>query len=235
MGLLTLLVAVAAARVFAGGQPSRWAGWLLAGGTVMTVSAGLALSGLLARTDVKPPLLQGMLVLVLGALLGYGLSRRGRLAGRSVDLAMIVLLQSFRLPLEVLMLHAARRGVMPLEFSMAGYNFDVLTGALALPLGLALARGWKVPRALLLAWNLWGIGCLLVIVGLALATSPNVGWFGQQPQHLSLWVLRFPYVWLPVILVAVAVYAHLVISMQIWQRSAKPLTSTLSQPSTSPS
>ena len=119
------------------------------------------------------------------------------------------------------MLHAARQGVMPMEFSMAGYNFDVVTGALAVPLGLALLRGWTVPRYVLVAWNAWGVACLLVIAALAVATSPNVAWFGSAQAYVSVWVLYFPYVWLPTIMVPVAVYAHGLISLRL-RRNALP-------------
>jgi hypothetical protein len=55
-------------------------------------------------------------------------------------------------------------------------------------------------------------------VGLALATSPNLAFFGSEPAHLSLWVLRFPYVWLPVLLVGVAVYGHVIVTRKLLRR-----------------
>jgi hypothetical protein len=54
----------------------------------------------------------------------------------------------------------------------------------------------------------WSMVLLLVILGLAAATSPNLALLGRSPAHLSLWVLRFPYVWLPVVLVGIAIYGH---------------------------
>ena len=215
MAAITPVVALLAAKVFSGGQRKRQAGWLVAIATAMTLSAVLASTGLMARADVKPPWLQSLIGLEFVALLGYGLSRHGRIATNDTALGSLVLLQSFRLPLELVMLHAARRGVMPVEFSMAGYNFDVVTGALAVPLGLALLRGWAVPRYVLIAWNAWGVACLLVIAALAVATSPNVAWFGSAQAHVSVWVLYFPYAWLPTIVVPVAAYAHGLISLRL--------------------
>jgi hypothetical protein len=144
---------------------------------------------------------------------------RGQQAAKSASVAGLVLLQSFRLPLEVLMLHAASAGLMPVEFSMAGYNFDVVTGALALPLGMAVRQGWRVHRALMWAWNLWGIGWLCVIIALAVMTSPNVAFFGRDTAHVSVWVLHFPCVWLPTVLVAVAIYGHLALSIRLRSRA----------------
>jgi hypothetical protein len=231
MVAITAVVVPAAAWVFAAGQRRAAALWLAAGAGVLTLSATLAATGLLARVAIQPPLLQSLIVLLLTLLLWRGVSRRGRQAAAAMSLPALVLLQSFRLPLEVLMLHAANVGVMPVEFSMVGYNFDVVTGALALPLGLALRRGWRVPSALIWGWNLWGIACLGVIVVLAVLTSPNVAYFGRQTAHLSIWVLHFPYVWLPTVLVGVAIFGHLALSIRLQhQPTAAPAAATPVQP-----
>ena len=36
--------------------------------------------------------------------------------------------------------------------------------------------------------------------------------FGDDPRHLNTWVLYFPYVWLPAVLVIVALAGHLVVT-----------------------
>jgi hypothetical protein len=176
---------------------------------------------------VQPPALAVLTVAVQALLLWHALSRRGALVAQDAALPALVLLQAFRLPLELLMLHAAQVGVMPVEFSMAGYNLDVVTGAVALPLGVLLWRRTKVPSLLVWLWNLWGMACLLVIVGLALATSPNLALFGSEPAHLSLWVLRFPYVWLPVLLVGVAVYGHVIVTRKLLRHATTPYTTSV--------
>ncbi len=119
------------------------------------------------------------------------------------------------------MLRAALIGLMPREFSLLVYNFDMVTGAAALVLGVMLSTGRHVPRWALQAWNVWGIACLVVIAALAVATSPNVAAFGSEPSHVSLWVLQFPYVWLPFILVNIAVIGHGAVSMKLWQTRAR--------------
>jgi hypothetical protein len=215
MQSIVAVVLPAAAWVFAGGSAKAWRGWLLVMLAFAALAAGLAANGLLARSDLHPPPLQMLAIAAQAGLLWFGLSAMGRSAARRGSVAALVLLQAFRLPLELLMLHAANVGVMPVEFSAAGYNLDIVTGALALPLGVALALQWRVPQALLWAWNLWGIACLLGIVTLAVATSPNVAFFGAGDAHLSLWILHFPYAWLPLVLVSVAVYGHLAMSVKL--------------------
>jgi hypothetical protein len=239
LGMIAIVVVVVpwAAAVFsAGNKPlgRRWLGaWLAAWLALAAISAGLAFSGLLSRTDIRPPILQVLILSTLGGLLWHGLSKRGLVTAQRASMASLVLLQSFRLPLEVLMLHAANTGVMPVEFSMAGYNLDVLTGAGALLVGAVLKlspRHTGFHHALVWAWNGVGITCLVVIAGLAVATSPNVGYFGKDPEHLALWTLYFPYVWLPVLLVGVAVYGHLIITRKLLQTSHRHQPLSLTHP-----
>jgi small-conductance mechanosensitive channel len=77
---------------------------------------------------------------------------------------------------------------------------------------VAMRASLRVPRALLWVWNVWGLWCLLAIAAIAVATSPMVRAFGDDPRHVNTWVLYFPYVWLPAVLVVVALVGHLVIA-----------------------
>ncbi|MBP7778298.1 MAG: hypothetical protein KA371_14335 [Acidobacteria bacterium] len=61
-------------------------------------------------------------------------------------------------------------------------------------------------------WNVWGLGCLLVITVIAVATSPMVRAFGDDPLHVNTWVLHLPDIWLPAVLVVVALAGHLVVT-----------------------
>jgi hypothetical protein len=213
---ITVLVTLRAAWVFSAGSVARRNAWIAAFATLMAVTGTLAATGIYARSDLRPPPLQLMIAATLVALLVYGLSARGRQAAQAASMPALVLLQGFRMPLEIIMVRAAFTGIMPKEFSFVGYNFDIITGAAALIIGLLLIKKVRVPPALIAVWNVWGIGCLLVIVALAIATSPNIAAFGNEPAHVSLWVLQFPYVWLPFVLVGIAVFGHVMISVKLW-------------------
>jgi len=117
--------------------------------------------------------------------------------------------------------HAGTLGIMPTELSYSGYNFDIVTGIGALVLWILLKSGRPVSRPVLWAWNIWGSYCLIAIAIIAITTSPIVRLFGDDPKHLNTWVLYFPYVWLPVVLVTIAMAGHVV----IWRKLLlKPAT-----------
>lgn len=118
--------------------------------------------------------------------------------------------QAFRLPLEWLMHEAFRTGLMPMQMSWSGQNFDVLTGASALVVAPLLYRGLGGAR-LALAWNLVGSALLANILLVAMASTPMVHAFGTSPERLNTFVAAPPYVTLPTVMVVLALAGHLII------------------------
>ncbi len=189
-------------------------GWL-------ALSGSLAASGVLSRFDLRPPPMALMFVAVFALSLGLGLSRPGERLVRGLPLWVLIGVQGFRLPLELVMHRAANEGVMPHEMSFSGYNFDIVTGTSAI-LVAALAARNRAPRWLVAAWNAYGLLMLLVIAVVAFAASPMVKAFGDDPRHVNSWVTLFPYVWLPAVLVTAAIAGHIV----VWRKLAAEAPAT---------
>jgi hypothetical protein len=143
--------------------------------------------------------------LVAGIWLGFS-ALAGRLA-HALPLYSLVLVQGFRLPLELLMHQAALEHVMPNALSYTGYNFDIVTGASAFIVAFALRRG--APRVIAFVWSFYGCLCLGVIAVIAILSSPMIGYFG--PNEVNGWVTRLPFVWLPSVLVAFALAGHIMV------------------------
>ncbi len=182
---------------------------------VLLLSALAARSGLLRQFDRVPPPAALLIVSVFALAAAIGLSRWGASAAVDLPFTTLIGLQAFRLPLELVMHRAAALGIMPNELSYSGYNFDIVTGAGALLLWSLLRLDIRVPRWGLWLWNLWGIACLAVIAVIAVTTSPMMRLFGDDPRHVNSWVLSFPYVWLPVALVTIAMASHAVVTRRL--------------------
>lgn len=209
--VMTALAVVAVARA----RSWRAAAAFAAAASVWIAAWGaLAAAGVLGRVDARPPPMALMIPLVLAMALGLGLSSLGGAVAERVPLGAIVLAQAFRLPLELAMHRAGADGLMPVELSFSGYNFDVLTGALSLVVGPLALRG-SAPRWALVAWNAVGIAALSAIVVIAVASSPMLRLFGDDPRHVNTWVTRVPYVWLPTVLVVIAVASHVVATRRL--------------------
>jgi hypothetical protein len=185
---------------------------------VMGLSALAATSGRLARFDAFPPPMFLMILSVFIMGFGVGLSRIGRHAADTLPLVSLIGLQTFRLPLEILMHRAGALGIMPPQLSFGGYQFDIVTGLTACLLYGLMRGGAAVPRWALWVWNVWGWWCLLVITVIAVTTSPVLRLFGDDPRNVNTWVLYFPYVWLPVVLVTVAIAGHVMVTRALRRR-----------------
>jgi hypothetical protein len=175
------------------------------------VTGALAASGLLARLQ-KPPLFMPMMLVVLGTTVFAARSAFGTGIATRLPLFALVGAQAFRLPLELVMHEAAIEGVMPVVMSFGGYNFDIVTGATALVLGLTLYFR-EVPRAAVVAWNALGALLLFNVVTIAVAALPLLSAFG--PENVNEWVFYFPFVFLPTVLVPAALFGHIVVGRRL--------------------
>jgi len=139
----------------------------------MAATFAAAASGRLSFTTV-PPTMMVAIVLSLALALRIGLSGTGSRIAAGVPLALLVGVQGFRLPLELLMHRAYAEGVMPVQMSYSGRNFDIVTGTTAILLAAAL---WLAPQRvspkLVLLWNLLGFGLLLNVLTIAVLSAPT--------------------------------------------------------------
>ncbi|MGC4089610.1 MAG: hypothetical protein QM756_17330 [Polyangiaceae bacterium] len=184
----------------------------LGGVAWLALSGAVAASGALMRFDFKPPPLMLLMATMLLLAFGLGFSRIGAELSR-LPLAVLVGWQAFRLPLELVMHHAASIDLMPSVMSYSGRNFDIVSGGTALLLSVALLRV-QVPSAVVLAWQLLSCALLLNIIVVAVAATPLFAAFGEQ--QLNTWVCHFPYVWLPAVMVGSAILGHVVVARRLW-------------------
>jgi hypothetical protein len=133
-------------------------------------------------------------------------SRVGGRIAASASFAAIIGIQAFRFPLEFVMHEAATSGLMPAQMTYTGWNFDIVTGLLAIPVAVLARRRPQPPRGLIVAWNVLGTLLLVNIVTIAVASTPTFAWFG--PDRLNTWVADPPYVFLPTVLVPAAAFGH---------------------------
>jgi hypothetical protein len=180
----------------------------------MAATGGAAASGLLARSDVRPPPMAFVFVAMFAVAFGVALSRPGARLARGLPLAALVAAQAFRLPLELAMHEAARQGIMPNRMSFTGANFDIVTGALAIPVAIAIARHENA-RWLVALWNALGALLLANVLVNAFLATPFVHAFGTDPRDVNTFVAYFPFVWLPTVCVAAAIVGHVVVARRL--------------------
>ncbi len=179
---------------------------------------GLAAAGVLSNLDRKPPLFITLIPLMVILVAVLSRSVIGAVLAFETPLWLLVGMQAFRLPLELVMHQAAAEGVMPAQMSFGGLNYDIVTGATALLLGLVLTKR-TLPKPLLLGWNVLGSLLLVNIVVVSVLSTPLFARFGSDPAHLNTWVMYAPFVWLPAVLVGSALLGHVLIFRKLLSKT----------------
>ena len=194
----------------------------------LAAMAAAALSGLLGRFDLRPPPIVIWFASMVVMTLALAWSPFGKRFADKLPFVALIGFQAFRLPLELVMHRAAVAGIMPNVMSFTGYNFDIVTGATALPLAL---YAWRrpLPRWLIALWNVTGQILLFVVAAVAFAASPVFRAFGDK--ELNVWVTQFPYAWIAV-MVAAALFGHVVTLRKLMaERRAKVSVAAAAAPS----
>ena len=215
VGGLSLLAVVAmhvAGRRLGEYAPDTWhwtAGTALFLLAYLGATAALAISGVLTEFERVPPPL--MVTFAAASMLTIALAvgpPGGRLIA-GIGLPWLIGYQAFRIAVELFLVWTYRAGALPVQMTVDGLNFDVLTGLSALLVALLAAAGW-LPRALLWIWNLAGLGLLTTIVTIAVFSFPTpFRGFDNEPANVI--VAHVPFMWLPLFLVQAALFGHVLV------------------------
>lgn len=173
-------------------------GWL-------ALTAGAAVLGWLHFTN--PPTMPLLIGTGFALAIAIGLSGVGKRLAGQLPLAALVGFQSFRIVVELLLHRAYLDGLMPIQMSYSGRNFDIVTGITAIPLALWLVRDGR-PVRLVFLWNVMGLALLVNIMAVAMLSAPTpFRFFMNSPANV--WVIFAPWVWLPTVMVMSALLGHL--------------------------
>ena len=124
-----------------------------------------------------------------------------------LPLKVLTLLHVIRIPVELCLLWLHHAGLVPVEMTFEGRNFDILSGITA-PIVYFLAfRKGRVNRTLLILWNIGALALLTNIVTIAILAFPSpfqaVGL--DQP---NVGVTYLPFIWLPGVIVPIVFFCH---------------------------
>ena len=124
-----------------------------------------------------------------------------------IPLAPFTLIHVIRIPVEFVLLWLYQQGLVPVEMTFEGRNFDILSGITA-PIVYFLAfRGGRVNRPLLIAWNLAALALLANIVTIAVLAFPSpFQMVGLRQPNIG--VTYFPFIWLPAVIVPIVFFCH---------------------------
>jgi hypothetical protein len=216
LGMMAVAInLVAVTSVLSGSLAPRLSLAAIAGAWV-GLASGLGSAGSLAFSPNQPVPLVGVLfampLVIVGALVLR--SPRVRSSLMAIPMSLLIGLNALRL-LGVLFLFLAAAGRLSGPFPYSAGLGDMITGALAIPLALSVARSKKLPVSAIARWNIFGTLDLFAAVALGItsaAGSPlqliHAGVGSEAMQYL-------PFCLVPTVLVPFYLITHAVIAAQL--------------------
>jgi len=179
----------------------------------LSVTALISASGVL-EIEMFPPPLMIFFALSMGVAIAVAYSRLGTRIITGVPLCALVGFQVFRLPLELVLHQWWIEGVLPIQMTYEGHNFDIVSGVLGLVVGLVLWRRGptvdRTSRKLAWAFNIIGLGLLITVATIAVLSSPiPLRMYTNEPAVLL--ALHVPYGWIVPFCVGGALTGHLLV------------------------
>ena len=181
------------------------------------LTAAVAGSGLLERPGPIPMLMPFFAACNL-LVVGLAFSRLGTRLSTGLPIAALVGFQAFRLPLELVLHRWYNEGVIPVQMTFDGHNFDILSGIGAIVLVFALRRGVAGWRSVL-AYNLMATGLLITVATIAVLSAPVPfrAYFAEPTLVLP---YNPPYTWIVPFCVSGALFGHLLVFRWLWANRA---------------
>ncbi len=176
----------------------------------------LSVSGFLNNFSTFPPRIMLVLLIPLLILIWFLVSKHSNQVVTRVSPIWIVKMQVFRVVVELFIWWAYLQQDLPVQMTFEGRNFDILVGLTAPPVAMQWLKTGKEKPWLVLTWNILGLMVLLNIIVTAILSMPTPNqYFFNEPANTL--VARFPWVYLPGILVTLAIALHLISIRQMIQ------------------
>lgn len=173
----------------------------------------LSLNGFFSDFSKLPPRPALVLLAPLPFVLIFAFSKTGKQILQNVPPHWLVLMQAFRIFVELLLWLGYIKNMFPVQMTFEGRNFDVLTGLLALPAAYFISKH-KMKSVTILVFNVTGILLLLNILIVAVLSMPtSFRYFMNEPANTL--IAQFPLIFLPGILVPIAYTLH-ILSLRQW-------------------
>jgi len=184
------------------------------------ILCAFSITGFFTVTSGIPPRFASVLAVPMLMIAALFVQRTGRAFIAGLDLGLLVILNTIRIPVELVLYGLFIHGAVPELMTFTGRNWDILSGLTA---PLVWWFGYKrriLPRAVLIGWNVIGLALLLNIVINAILAAP----FDFQQQAFdqpNVAIFYFPYVLLPGVVVPIVFFSHLALLRSLMFSSSK--------------
>lgn len=167
--------------------------------------AVLSASGYFTNTIAKPP---RFLIILLGTtFLSFTIYRIVR--KNQLNSNLLLFIHTLRLPIEIELYYLYTEKQIPVLMTFKGWNFDIFMGISATIILLFIfLSNKKLSHLFMIIWNSLGLILLLLIVVIAILSSPlPIQLMAFDQPNIA--VLHFPYIFLPALIVPIVFLTHI--------------------------
>jgi hypothetical protein len=176
---------------------------------------GLAQSGFFEDLTTLPPRPVLAMLLWLPVVIGFTYTSTFKRLALATPPQWLIYFQGFRIAVELLLFQAFVRRLMPVQMTFEGRNFDIVAGVLALVAGFVVAKRVRGRRTVAILYNVIGLILLVNVLTIALLSMPTpLRSFMNEPPVTV--VGRFPFIYLPTVLVVFAYSFHVLSLRQLY-------------------
>jgi hypothetical protein len=139
----------------------------------------------------------------------FFLSNTSKQLSLSIPKHIPILFQSFRIIVELLIFKVFLSGLVPIESTFQGYNYEFYFGFSALFIGYLSWRKF-LNNKIILAWNVLGLFMLAFIVGIFITSGLAYKEFwGRETKMIQDAFLHMPYLSIATFYMPIAVWIHI--------------------------
>jgi hypothetical protein len=192
-----------------------FAATLLAVTAWVIVIGVLASRGFFAHFSTLPPRPFLLVIIPLPIIIAIAFSKKFQSLALAIPEHWLIFFQSFRIVVELLLWRAFLLGALPVQMSLEGRNWDIISGVLAIMAGWIVLNHKPGCRIVAIAYNFIGISLLLNVLVVAVLSMPTpIRYFMNEPSVEKL--AQFPMIYLPSVLVVLAYSFHIFSLRQLW-------------------
>jgi hypothetical protein len=191
----------------------------------ISLTGALAWSGSLATLNLPPRPMLIMLTALTGIII-FSYSRGGRKILKYTPFHWLIFFQVFRIAVEFWFWQGYRSGVLPQIMSFEGNNHDIYAGLLAIVAGFMVMKLPATRKPVLVMYNLTGFLLLANTLRTAALSFPS----GIQKYPFDegfLLLGQLPFVYLPAILVPLALGIHILSLRQLFIKRYNPFEASM--------
>ncbi len=171
----------------------------------------LSKTGIIADYSLPPKFLLFILIPLISSYIYFFRRHKNNPIYQRLPLRWTTGMQSFRIPVEILLHYTFLAGVIPASATYHGLNYDILMGIT----GALFFLGAVQNKRLLKAWNIIGIFMIVIVAAVITTSSYAPHLWGATEPLVSLEFFRLPYLFLAGFLAPLAIFLHVVSLIQL--------------------